>query len=199
MKSFNLPDLGEGLDEAEIVEWHVAEGDRIIADQPLVSVETDKAVVEIPAPASGTVARIHVAAGDIAKVGAPLVDFEAVAREDRGTVVGALPTEEVESAEVRAARQVGKTSSVKAAPAVRALAQNLGLNIDDVSASGPGGSVTADDVKRAAKTLERAGPPEPLRGVRRAMARKMAHSHAEGVPASVFDEADISACLLKKN
>ena len=65
MKSFLLPDLGEGLHEVEIVNWHVARGDRVVTDQPLVSVETDKAVVEVPSPYSGTVVNLHGAAGDI--------------------------------------------------------------------------------------------------------------------------------------
>ena len=75
MRSFNLPDLGEGLSEAEIVTWHVSAGDRVVVDQPLVSVETDKAVVEVPSPYSGTIAKLHAAAGDIVRIGNPLVDF----------------------------------------------------------------------------------------------------------------------------
>jgi 2-oxoisovalerate dehydrogenase E2 component (dihydrolipoyl transacylase) len=75
MREFLLPDLGEGLDEAEIVGWHVTEGDHVVADQPLVSVETDKAVVEVPSPMSGRIARLFGAKGDLVKVGAPLVEF----------------------------------------------------------------------------------------------------------------------------
>ena len=92
MRSFNLPDLGEGLSEAEIVTWHVSAGDRVVVDQPLVSVETDKAVVEVPSPYSGTVAKLHAAAGQIVRIGNPLVDFEdAGVHEDKGTVVGSVP------------------------------------------------------------------------------------------------------------
>ena len=76
MRTFNLPDLGEGLQEAEIVSWHVSPGDRVVADQPLVSVETDKAVVEVPSPYSGRVVELFGKAGDIVQVGAPLVAFE---------------------------------------------------------------------------------------------------------------------------
>ena len=65
MKTFNLPDLGEGLQEAEIVTWHVDEGDEIKTDQPMLSVETAKAVVEVPSPYSGRVARLHAAEGDL--------------------------------------------------------------------------------------------------------------------------------------
>ena len=87
MTTFNLPDLGEGLREAEIIQWHVGQGDHVVADQPLVSVETEKAVVEIPSPSSARVARICAKVGDRIKVGAPLVEFEEGQRADTGTVV----------------------------------------------------------------------------------------------------------------
>ena len=87
---FVLPDLGEGLQEAEIVAWHVAEGDHVVADQPLVSVETDKAVVEIPSPRSGRIARLLAAPQTRLAIGAPLVAFAADGERDTGTVVGEL-------------------------------------------------------------------------------------------------------------
>src|SRR6516162_8986192 len=90
MRQFTLPDLGEGLEEAEIVSWHVNEGDHVVADQPLVSVETDKAVVEVPSPWSGRIAHLHGAKGDLIKVGAPLVAFAEGPQEDTGTVVGEI-------------------------------------------------------------------------------------------------------------
>ena len=71
MKTFTLPDLGEGLQDAEIVSWHVSVGDQVIADQPLVAVETEKAVVEVPAPWSGTVSQLHANPGDIVKIDQP--------------------------------------------------------------------------------------------------------------------------------
>ena len=96
MRSFNLPDLGEGLSEAEIVTWHVSAGDHVVVDQPLVSIETDKAVVEVPSPYSGTVAKLHAAAGEIVRIGNPLVDFEdAGVHADKGTVVGTIPAAEI--------------------------------------------------------------------------------------------------------
>src|SRR5262245_62616152 len=89
MKIFKLPDLGEGLQEAEIVKWHVKVGDEVQADQPMVSVETAKAVVDIPAPYAGKVARLYGKAGDIAHLGAPLIAFEGESdAADAGTVVG---------------------------------------------------------------------------------------------------------------
>ena len=69
MKEFNLPDLGEGLQEAEVVSWHVGEGDHVVADQPLVSVETDKAVVEIEAPVAGTLCAIDQPLGAVVPMG----------------------------------------------------------------------------------------------------------------------------------
>ena len=94
MRQFILPDLGEGLEEAEIVAWHVNEGDHVVTDQPLVSVETDKAVVEVPSPWSGRIARLFGAKGDLVKVGAPLVEFAEGAEQDTGTVVGELDQDE---------------------------------------------------------------------------------------------------------
>jgi len=72
MNTFNLPDLGEGLPDAEIVEWLVAEGDTVKVDDPIVSMETAKAVVEVPSPYAGKVAKFHGQAGDVIKTGAPL-------------------------------------------------------------------------------------------------------------------------------
>src|SRR5712691_12953421 len=94
MRQFILPDLGEGLEEAEIVAWHVNEGDHVVVDQPLVSVETDKAVVEVPSPWSGRIARLFGANGDLIKVGTPLVEFAEGTDKDTGTVVGELDQHE---------------------------------------------------------------------------------------------------------
>jgi 2-oxoisovalerate dehydrogenase E2 component (dihydrolipoyl transacylase) len=91
MRTLALPDLGEGLHEAEIVAWHVSLGDNVVVDQPLVSVETEKAVVEIPAPWSGRIAKLHGQPGDRITVGTILVEYEEAAQSDAGTVVGALP------------------------------------------------------------------------------------------------------------
>ena len=87
-RQFILPDLGEGLEEAEIVTWLVNEGDHVVANQPLVSVETDKAVVEIPSPWSGTIARRFGTKGDLVKVGTALVEFSEGVEADTGTIVG---------------------------------------------------------------------------------------------------------------
>ena len=201
MTTFTLPDLGEGLQDAEIVSWHVGVGDHVVADQPLVSVETDKAVVEVPSPQSGRIARLFGAPGDIVKIGAPLVEFETVAAADKGTVVGTIASEEKPKPAPHAAATgaVAANGRSKAAPAVRALAQRLGVDLSVVGASGPDGSILASDVERAAATLAKAGPLEPLRGVRRAMALNMERAHAEVVPATVTDEADIHDWPLRSD
>jgi pyruvate dehydrogenase E2 component (dihydrolipoamide acetyltransferase) len=191
MRTFNLPDLGEGLSEAEIVSWHVSPGDHVVVDQPLVSVETDKAVVEVPSPYSGTVVAQHAAAGDIVRIGAKLIDFDdAGVHADRGTVVGSVPPADSPSAHA-AERAPATAANLRAMPAVRALARKLGVDLAGVEPSGPNGTVTAEDVTRYAAAMSDAGPAEPLHGVRRAMAQKMEQSHAEIVPASVYDEADV--------
>jgi len=119
MTRFNLPDLGEGLQEAEIVRWHVAVGDRVAVDQPMVAMETAKAVVEVPAPFAGIVTALHGKPGDTIATGAPLVDFQGTAAEDaadagiaQGGVVGHMPeTDEVIAAGAAAAsaRATGTT------------------------------------------------------------------------------------------
>jgi len=189
MSVFVLPDLGEGLQEAELVAWHVGEGDHVVADQPLVSVETEKAVVEVPSPRDGKIARLCAMPGDRIKVGGALVEFEEGPRADSGTIVGELTAPSPPP--IRPAPP--PPAGVRAAPAVRALAQRLGVDLASVTASGPGGAVTSADVERAARAQTQAEPPELLSGVRRAMASNMARSHAEIVPATVSDEADIEA------
>jgi pyruvate dehydrogenase E2 component (dihydrolipoamide acetyltransferase) len=192
MTTFHLPDLGEGLQEAEIVAWHVGVGDHVVADQPLVSVETEKAVVEIPAPHSGRIAEFLVAVGDVVSVGAPLVAFNGAAKVDAGTVVGDVRSAMSPTRAVLAPSD-GKSSGIKAAPAVRRLADRLGVDLAAVESSGPDGTISKADVERASELIDRLGPLESLRGVRRAMARTMQKAHAEVVPATVTDEAGLSA------
>src|SRR5712691_8421833 len=123
MRQFMLPDLGEGLEEAEIVTWHVNEGDHVVVDQPLVSVETDKAVVEVPSPQSGRIAHLFGAEGDLVKVGAPLVEFAEGAEADTGTVVGELGHSESSTSAAEAPIQPAPARPVQVLPAVRALAR----------------------------------------------------------------------------
>jgi pyruvate dehydrogenase E2 component (dihydrolipoamide acetyltransferase) len=294
-KSFHLPDLGEGLPDATIVEWFAKVGDVVKLDEPLVSMETAKAVVEVPSPFSGTVIRLAGGPGDVVNTGAVLAEFEldpnlpqradaedtghghhnapapqttapvasspaaAVAsadvaepepakpeRADAGTVVGAMQSSDQVRSE--AAVSVG---GVRAMPAVRALAKKLGVDLSRLASSATGGVVSMDDVKRAAaagsaplqsrsstpasvplgsvgkgpgiaqpsatpqaqahptrtslsasgkpmatrppSAAAATGQPEQLKGVRRNMARVMATAHAQVVPTTLTDDADIHA------
>jgi len=147
MSTFRLPDLGEGLAEAEIIAWHVSVGDHVRVDQPMVSVETAKAVVEVPAPFSGIVTALCGAPGDIVPTGAPLVEF------DSGTVVGSMPAaseeEFVEWGLVGGAYRQ-KSQRALAVPAARALAKSLGVDLATVQGGGRAGLITLDDVLRHA-------------------------------------------------
>lgn len=193
---FALPDLGEGLPDAEIVEWHVGAGDRVVKDGPLVSVETDKAVVEVPSPYQGTLIKTHGLPGDIIEVGKPLAEFETDAApggetEDSGTVVGKM--EKAATVVRESAEALGKdVAEVKATPAVRALAKRRSVDLSVVKPSGPDGVVTADDVNRVASILDELGPIEPLRGPRRAMARTMSRAHEQVAAATLHNDADIN-------
>lgn len=193
MKIFKLPDLGEGLQEAEIVEWHVKVGDEVQADQPLVSVETAKAIVDIPSPHTGRIAKLFGDGGQLMHVGAPLVGFEGAGDEaDAGTVVGRVEVGDQLRQEAPAA--IGRAAgALKATPAVRALARQLNVELAMVTPSGPDGLITAADVQRVARILAAVGPPEILRGVRRAMAQNMALAQSEVAGATVIDDADIDA------
>ena len=305
-KQFLLPDLGEGLPDATIVEWFVKVGDTIKLDEPLVSMETAKAVVELPSPVSGKVLKLAGGDGDIIVTGTLLAEFEldpslpqraegqdtghhhgpskgvgsdepgtdhkvvasdeggAISdagtpaakgapdggdsgkrRDDAGTVVGAMQSSDAVRSE--AAVAVG---GVKAMPAVRALARKLGVDLTRVPATGNDGVVTSDDVKRAAadgsarvgatavgapqvatraaapsvatsvaptaatrSTLSASGKPmrtqppgvvasgqpEQLKGVRRNMARVMADAHAQVVPTTLCDDADLHAWIGKQD
>jgi len=189
MNTFHLPDLGEGLTEAEIVVWHVSPGDRVLADQPLVSVETDKAIVEIPSPRSGLIKELHGEPGDILAVGASLVVFDEDGKPDAATVVGDLPRAGSAGEKVRTERAPRSGESVRATPAVRALAARLGVALETVTGTGPEGAISSNDVEAASKATG-AGR-TPLRGVRRSMANAMARSRSEIVPATVHDQANI--------
>ena len=245
MTTFNLPDLGEGLAEAEIVRWHVSAGDIVKVDQPMVAVETAKAVVEVPSPYSGRIKALHGKPGDVVATGAPLVDFdvqaggagasppatrvatphkpapqkaEPQAANDSGTVVGSMPTSDEELIETAVAGSdiASPRERVRAAPAVRALAKRLGVDLTTLRGTGRGGLITVDDVMntsgptfaygaatvtalKAAPASARSGPssappsgePEKLRGLRRAMAQSMSLARDNVMNCTLFDDADL--------
>ncbi|HEU4917173.1 MAG TPA: dihydrolipoamide acetyltransferase family protein [Acidimicrobiia bacterium] len=179
-REFLLPDIGEGLTEAEIVRWLVPEGGHVAADQPVVEVETDKAVVEIPSPYAGVVLRHGGAEGETIKVGAVLVVIADEGGEEEGRsevglteagregspsgalaetrgeshqaapIVGTL-SEEAEVLAASARTTAGAaTGTVKALPIVRKLARDLGVDLSSVQGTGAEGRVTREDVLAAA-------------------------------------------------
>lgn len=263
---FLLPDLGEGLPDAEIVEWKVEVGAEVRLDDPLVAMETAKAVVDVPSPFSGRLLKRFGETGDVIVTGQPLAEFELGAgpqraaghdtghhhgggaashapapapapaaapapapaapvpseapatRADSGTVVGAMS-----SSDRVVSEPVVEVGGVRAVPAVRALARKLGVDLKTIARpTGPGGSISSEDVRQAAarpapavsapapaaaraaaasapapaaSAAPAAAPAgyEPLRGVRRNMARTMSAAHAAVVPTTLMDDADIHA------
>ncbi len=163
MQEFKLPDLGEGMHEAEIVQWLVKPGDTIKLDQSMVKVETDKAIVEIPSPAAGRVVEIRVPDGQVARVGDVLVVFEPSV-SSKGDGSAATRTSATTTAPVSTtspATQVPPTKQrVLAAPAVRKLAFELGIDLEKVTPSQPGGRVTIEDVRAYAERAKSAAPAE---------------------------------------
>jgi pyruvate dehydrogenase E2 component (dihydrolipoamide acetyltransferase) len=209
-ETFRLPDLGEGLTEAEILHWLVAEGDTVTLNQPIVEVETAKAAVEIPSPYAGVVTVLHHAEGDTVDVGLPLISFEvgggqpdATAEEpviQGGDLVPNAPKPAAEEKiEVlvgsgpksgKLTRRQRKQAAVPppqapvlaevralAKPPVRKLARDLGVDLRGVGGSGPGGTVTRNDVHAASNGAGSTREQRiPIKGVRKATAAAMVAS-----------------------
>jgi 2-oxoisovalerate dehydrogenase E2 component (dihydrolipoyl transacylase) len=222
-RTFQLPDLGEGLTEAELLEWLVAVGDEVRSGQAIARVETDKAEVDVTSPWAGMIVRLHREVGEILRTGEPLVELELPESHERprrlesphegenqeppadaGTLVGKLPLPSIQepTSTTRLAptpepsgRPPIAAASPRAAPAARARARDLGLVLDAIRGTGPDGVITRVDVERAAANSEArdSAAGEPLRGVRLAMARNMARSNAAVAAATIMDEADVDA------
>nr|MBA3844488.1 2-oxo acid dehydrogenase subunit E2 [Actinomycetota bacterium] len=202
---FKLPDLGEGLTEGEVARWLVAVGDEIDEDQPLVEIQTDKTTVEIPSPAAGIVTSILVAEGQIAPVGTVLVviggDPDAVKPEpavaetdvSRGLSPGHVPAGQA------AAPQGAR---VQATPLIRRIAQELGVDLANVTATGPGGRITEADVRAAttapAESVQTEGRREPVRGVRRQILEHLTRAHHEIPAVTYVEECDFTGIELKE-
>jgi pyruvate dehydrogenase E2 component (dihydrolipoamide acetyltransferase) len=189
---FTLPDLGEGITEAEIRKWLVRVGDTVQEHQPVVEVETDKAVVEVPTPRSGKVLSLPRGEGETVRVGEILLSIVEDGEEDKPkprsvSVVGELPEAEEDT-----------PPQVLATPAVRALAREKGLSLEGIPGTGPRGSVTREDLlsaglKRGAAGDE-AGEVEriPFRGLRRTIARNLLKSHQMTVCVTGMEEVDVT-------
>ena len=214
---FRFPDVGEGIAQGEIVRWLVAPGDEVRADQPLVEVETDKAVVEIPAPRAGTILRLPVAAGETIQVGEILAviggsdgaEADAAAQPEAASVVGRLDAKTLELPPQPAAAgpQDGAAADgrILAIPSVRRLARDLGVDLSRVTPSGPRGRIRREDVLQAAppgaepaqRPADAHGPIElqPLSALRRTIAKAMVEAATTAVPITTIDEVDISELL----
>src|SRR3989440_7049797 len=175
MYEFKLADLGEGMHEAEVVQWLIKEGDTTRLDQTIAKVETDKAMVELPSPIAGRVSEIRVKDGQVARVGDVLVVFEA-STPAVGTAETTAKNTETDvtnsTAPVPAATpssvpssQVATTATkprVLAAPAVRKLAFELGIDLEQVTPSNPNGRVSLDDVRAYAERAKAEPAPQPV-------------------------------------
>ena len=165
---YELPDVGEGVAEGEIVAWHVEPGDHVEEDQVLAEVETDKAVVDLPSPVTGTIRELHAEEGEIVPVGSVVVTIDVDGEvPDEETVAVEEPEEEATAVD-ESAETPGETvetavpgGRVFAPPNVRRLARELGVDISAVEGSGPGGRVAEGDVRAAANANE--GEDEPAR------------------------------------
>jgi pyruvate dehydrogenase E2 component (dihydrolipoyllysine-residue acetyltransferase) len=191
---FKLPDLGEGITEAELRKWLVHEGDQVAEHQGVAEVETDKAVVEVPSPRRGRVVRLHQAEGALVRVGDVLLtiaDEEEVLQEERpraAGIVGTLPEPE----------EAAPRREPLATPQVRALAREMGITLEGIPGSGPRGSVTREDLLAAAPSAQTVaddyGTVErlPLRGMRRIIARNLIQSQRQTAFVTAMEEADVT-------
>ena len=227
---FKLPDIGEGVMEGEIVKWLVTEGQVVAEDQPLVEVMTDKATVAIPSPKAGRVVKRHGREGEIAKVHHPLVTLEL---DSAGVAAPAAILEEIakradepRAAAPRAAASGNGGERVLATPVTRRMAREHGINLADLSGTGPQGRVTKQDVMAAigggtgavatqpVQAPARGTPAPaapvalqesredrriPLKGLRRRIAEKMVRSKASAPHFTFVEEMDATELVRTRS
>jgi pyruvate dehydrogenase E2 component (dihydrolipoamide acetyltransferase) len=214
-QTFHLPDLGEGLTEAELLQWRVSVGDTVTVDQVVAEVETAKALVEVPVPYSGTVMALHAAPGDVVDVGAPLISvatpdrYREEEQADSGNVLigygtGSTPTRRRRRAKAPASN--GQSPQPLPAdqppqalrvisPLVRNLAREHGLRLETLKPTAPDGIIRRRDVEAA---LTAPNPTEerlPLRGTRRMIAEKLSRSRAEIPDATTWVDVDATGLV----
>jgi pyruvate dehydrogenase E2 component (dihydrolipoamide acetyltransferase) len=206
---FKFPDIGEGIAEGEIVKWQVKEGDRVEQHQTIVSIETDKAIADIPSPRSGVILKIHHKEGDIIRVGETLVTIgeqsETIEKlpelpsRPTASVVGVL--EEPHTVSPRPTR-------IAATPATRRIAREFAVDLTEIPGTGLQGRITEDDVRKFAQSRKErievvTKPAEkrdtygcydvvPMKGVRRSTAKRMVESFRTAVHVTHMDEADVT-------
>lgn len=203
---FTLPDVGEGIAEAEIIEWSVAVGDTVTVDQVVAVIETDKSQIEMPIPVAGKIASIHAKPGDVVAVGAKLISVET-----DGSAALPVETHKHSQPSAPAATSTATPSSNSvgrplASPSTRRLAASLGIDLAAVAGTGPHGRVTESDVRGFTSQPQVMSAPAavsvgttgarviPLQGLRRQIAQSM--SQALSIPHILeFKEIDATALL----
>jgi len=221
--TFMLPDLGEGLTEAEVVEWHVAEGDEVQVDQIVVTVETAKASVDLPCPYAGHVLTLHGVVGAVLEVGKPLLTIGAQEKPGSGNVLIGYGTSETKRSHRRRVTPgrvtPGRATPVAAptaapkviSPVVRKLAKDKGVDLTGLAPTGPGDVIRRADVEAALQSgdtspargdvrADRAGDIRiPLRGVRKAIADKLTTSRREIPDVTTWVDVDATALMVAKD
>jgi pyruvate dehydrogenase E2 component (dihydrolipoamide acetyltransferase) len=222
LRDFALPDVGEGLTEAEILRWLVQPGDVVEVNQMIVEIETAKAAVELPSPFAGTVARLHVDAGAVVPVGTTIITVEVApqqAAERRSVLVGYGVRDEASAPRRRRSRRMATDAApvvdrlegpVRAKPPVRKLARDLGVDLATITPTGLRGEVTRQDVQSAAGPGREeliapvassapagasSGQRIPVRGVHRAMAEAMVSSAFTAPHVTEWVDVDMSRAL----
>jgi pyruvate dehydrogenase E2 component (dihydrolipoamide acetyltransferase) len=189
---FRLPDLGEGVTDGEVAQWLIEVGEHVSEDQPMVEVETDKATVEITCPVDGVVVALHASPGERVAVGSPLVSFT----EEVGEETAAQAAAAVASLDSPARSAGNRSGRVKATPAARRLAQELGVELTSLTGTGPQRAITDRDVRDAAPDAATGGRAverrEPLRGVRRRIAERLTLSQQQIPQVTVVEECDFT-------
>ncbi len=195
---FALPDVGEGLTEAEIVRWRVQPGDEVAVNDPIVDIETAKAVVELPCPYAGVIGELLVAEGQVVAVGTPILSVTG-----KSLLIGygvmsdtaSLPSSTEAPARTQAPESTQAPVNVRALakPPVRALARELGIDLASVTATGPRGDVTRADLYATREpTAASAGERVAVRGIQRTMAQAMVRSVHEVPQVSVWRDVDVT-------
>jgi pyruvate dehydrogenase E2 component (dihydrolipoamide acetyltransferase) len=162
MMEFKLPDLGEGINEGQILSVYIVEGQSIAEDDLLMEVETDKAAVEIPSPCSGTVVTVHVKDNQIVQVGDVMVTFDTGVDT---TVPSSKPASAQPMPTKTSQQEQGPIDAVRSSPSVRKLARTLSIDISAVTGTGSGGRITKQDVELAASNFPDRQPEEPSKQV----------------------------------
>jgi pyruvate dehydrogenase E2 component (dihydrolipoamide acetyltransferase) len=236
---FKFPDIGEGLEEGKIIEWYVEKGQSIESGEPLVKMETDKVVTDIPSPKNGVIAVRYGGIGDTVKVGSALVEIDIAGVEGKAAQDIAQDEPQAPSAEAIDEKGFGVVGTIEVAgdgaylpageegmppkdspkarkkalatPVARAMAKDLGIDINEVTGSGPAGRVTKKDIQNyrpsvdtiqssaalATQSLERTRI-EPLSQIRKTIAKNMLRSKQNTAHMSIMDEVEISELVSSR-